>query len=271
MSLLACVGSQRGEQWWVAVALGRRTGARRTGRNGGAATAHLRHERPLQARGEASAATAAKARRLHVRNDLLGAEEDELLGLVPVATLHGALNPPVAVVVPAERARGTHETCVRPASTGSIGRDSVHIGEDAVLVGEPTRVGAALHHRIRPCSPRERRRRAQAPGAGPEHGDFWAWCGCDRRERAVMCCPRGSTQKILKTSKKHLLFLDRGGVVALPTKTERIKQGKNESNKYLQQISARGAHQRAYSHLVSKSRSPVSSPKPILPRCVNVI
>mmetsp|Transcript_5672 Transcript_5672/g.15056 ORF Transcript_5672/g.15056 Transcript_5672/m.15056 type:complete len:451 (+) Transcript_5672:362-1714(+) len=51
----------------------------------------LRHERPLEATWEASAATAAQARGLHVCNDLLRTHEHKLFGLVPISPLLGGL------------------------------------------------------------------------------------------------------------------------------------------------------------------------------------
>ena len=60
---------------------------------------HLGHEAPLQTGGEGGASTAAETGRLDIRNDLVGTHLQQLLRLIPEATLHGALDVPVVVAI----------------------------------------------------------------------------------------------------------------------------------------------------------------------------
>lgn len=71
---------------------------------------NLRHEGVLQARWETSATSASQARVLDLLNDPVLAHLNDVLGLVPVAALHGRLDPGILVLV--------------------------HVGEDAVLIGQ---------------------------------------------------------------------------------------------------------------------------------------
>mmetsp|Transcript_9163 Transcript_9163/g.41720 ORF Transcript_9163/g.41720 Transcript_9163/m.41720 type:complete len:221 (+) Transcript_9163:1753-2415(+) len=82
----------------------------------GTAVADLGHEGPLETGGETCTSASAQARRLHLVHDPVGTHEHELLGVVPVAALHGPLQ----------------ERVVLP----------VQVGEDAVLVAEAA-VGSA--------------------------------------------------------------------------------------------------------------------------------
>merc|ERR1740130_638120 len=59
----------------------------------------LGHERPLETAWEASTAPTAQTRRLHVRNDPLGAQQHNIFGPVPVAALHRAIEVCGVVVV----------------------------------------------------------------------------------------------------------------------------------------------------------------------------
>ena len=57
----------------------------------------LGHEAPLEARGEAGAATASEARSLDLAQDPVCALDDQVLGAIPVASAHGTLHAPSGI------------------------------------------------------------------------------------------------------------------------------------------------------------------------------
>mmetsp|Transcript_19209 Transcript_19209/g.34218 ORF Transcript_19209/g.34218 Transcript_19209/m.34218 type:complete len:476 (-) Transcript_19209:63-1490(-) len=85
--------------------------------------AHLWHEAPLQARGEAGAAAATQPRLLHLVNNPVRSHLYQLLGLVPIAALHRTLDANVCL--------------------------AIQVGEDAVFISQATKAGLGTE---RACS-----------------------------------------------------------------------------------------------------------------------
>merc|ERR1712142_851844 len=76
----------------------------------------LVHEAPLHARGEPSTATTTETRALDLSEDPIMSLQDDLLGLVPVSSGHGTLEPPVMAAI-------------------KVGEDAVRISQGPIGLG----------------------------------------------------------------------------------------------------------------------------------------